>query len=624
MVVRYGKSAGNLSATLFLTILALIGKSYATDGLQDPQAPLLPVIPPKNEPNHRGPQAESRQLDFRQRLRHIFHHGTWQHPELHRRLDIAQDASVYVYEDGSTSRRQPVPELRVRSRPLQIQRLKHRSHSDIDTILDYGREHGAPMPLGSSAWTIDEIEGPNATDKESVLTFAKMTQDAYVEDPNDPEWFDVGPNFNYTEHFGWESDGLRGHVFADTTNRTVVISLKGTSVFDGTETTTNDKINDNLFFGCCCGQGGSYLWKKVCDCQTTTYTCNSTCLVQALRHKNRYYYAAQDLYRNVTEIYPDANIWIAGHSLGGSTGSLLALTVGLPVITFEAPGDALPASRLGLPAPPEYHVGSHQTRDYTGGYHFGHTADPIFMGTCNTATSVCTLAGYDTVGDFGWRVGAGYHSIKRVITDVIDKYEQPANCTQDIGCADCFNWKYFESNGTETTTSSSSTSTSTSSSSTRTRTQTCKTPGWWGCLDESTTSTQTMTSTSTTTSCATPGWFGCKDGLTTKTITTTITSPPPPSSSSSSSSLASPAPKPSSTPATTIPSSSATTTTDSGPSTRSTTTCETPGRAWGCWDSATTTASSATAPISPTTPAPKAQDTSRSGAMGNWDWRSEI
>ena len=277
------------------------------------------------------------------------------------------------------------------------------------------------------------------------------------------------------------------------------------------------------------------MWKKVCDCQTSTYTCNSTCLVQNLREKSHYYYAAMDLYHNVTERYPNADVWMSGHSLGGVVSSLVGLTFGLPTLTFEAFPEALAAGRLGLPTPPGYHIGSHQKRKYTGAYHFGHTADPIFMGTCNAASSFCTIGGYafqsqchtgktctyDTVGDLGWRVGIGTHTIGSVIRDVLTKYDSVPACEEDVECVDCYNWKFFESNGTETTTSSSSTSTST-----RTRTATCATPGWWGCLDESTTTTSTITSTSTftTTTCKTPGWFGCKDPITT-TIQTTITTP---------------------------------------------------------------------------------------------------
>ena len=262
------------------------------------------------------------------------------------------------------------------------------------------------------------------------------------------------------------------------------------------------------------------MWRQVCSCKTSTYTCNSTCVVEALKEKNRYYHSSIDLYRNVTELYPDADIWLSGHSLGGSVASLLGLTFGLPVVTFEAPGEALAASRLGLPTPPGYNDGLHQTRRLTGGHHFGHTADPIFMGLCNSASSYCTFAGYametvchsgqeciyDTVEDLGWRVALGTHRIENVIKDVIEKYDEPPRCKPNPDCTDCFNWKYYESNGTETTTTAATTTvtstiTSTSTSMTHgTRTQTCKTPGWWGCLDESTTSTATSTSESSSTS----------------------------------------------------------------------------------------------------------------------------
>lgn len=50
-------------------------------------------------------------------------------------------------------------------------------------------------------------------------------------------------------------------------------------------------------------------------------------------------------------MYPDSNIWIIGHSLGGSLASLLGMTFGTPVVAFEAPGEKMAAGRLHLPAP---------------------------------------------------------------------------------------------------------------------------------------------------------------------------------------------------------------------------------------------------------------------------------
>ena len=48
---------------------------------------------------------------------------------------------------------------------------------------------------------------------------------------------------------------------------------------------------------------------------------------------------------------PHSNIWVIGHSLGGSLASLVGITYGAPVVTFEAPGERLAASRLHLPSP---------------------------------------------------------------------------------------------------------------------------------------------------------------------------------------------------------------------------------------------------------------------------------
>lgn len=50
-------------------------------------------------------------------------------------------------------------------------------------------------------------------------------------------------------------------------------------------------------------------------------------------------------------MFPDANIWVIGHSLGGSLASLLGVTFGVPVVTFEPPGERMAARRLHLPTP---------------------------------------------------------------------------------------------------------------------------------------------------------------------------------------------------------------------------------------------------------------------------------
>lgn len=483
-----------------------------------------------------------------------------------------------------------------------------------------------------------------------------MTANDYIRIPGSTDWENVRGRFNYSSSFGWRGNALRGHVYSDATNQTVIISLKGTSpaLFDGSGTTTQDKENDNLFFSCCCGQGGSFLWRQVCDCEKATYSANLTCIIEAMFDENRYYAAAIELYYNVTTLYPDSNVWLTGHSLGGAMTSLLGLTFGLPVVTFEAIPEALPAARLGLPSPPGYDPRLPQSRQYTGAFHFGHTADPVYMGTCNGINSFCTWGGYaletachtgqmctyDTVADKGWSVSLTTHSIKPVIADVLEAYEDLPGCAPEEECVDCLLWKFFRSNGSEgITTTTTSTTTSTT---TKGRTSTCKTPGWWGCLDETTTTTTTTSSptapigtTATTTSthtsstpstspitsyCETPGLFwGCWDEPTTKPSKHHPSSPSPtamPSTShcktpgffwgcwdepTTTSSIIITSPSPSPTASATITPPALTKPPVSPSFIPSSTHCETPGIFWGCWDSPHTTETVNPSPISSST-----------------------
>ncbi|KAF8223862.1 alpha/beta-hydrolase [Tricholoma matsutake] len=307
-------------------------------------------------------------------------------------------------------------------------------------------------------WDEEEIIAPDVESREALLELAKMTNNAYIE-RDDPDWYDLGGDWNnQTYPFGWEpdADGFRGHVFATPDNKTVVLSIKGTSAAffgGGGPTGKKDKVNDNLLFSCCCARI-DWTWTTVCGCYRSGWKCDQDCLQDALMDDNLFYPIGANLYNNLSYIYPDSNIWITGHSLGGALASLLGATFGAPVVTFESPGEKLAASRLHLPSPPSTH---HITHVY-------HSADPIAMGTCNGVLSACALAGYametschlgktiiyDTVSNLTWSVDIRTHGIISVIDKILSEpwapsvevgREVPESKFQD-DCVECYSWEF--------------------------------------------------------------------------------------------------------------------------------------------------------------------------------------
>ena len=297
------------------------------------------------------------------------------------------------------------------------------------------------------------IPAPKVHDKSTLINLAAMCSDAYISAPEQPDWLNLTKGFNQSVSFGWKHDGLRGHVFADQSNSTVILAFKGTTVDPRDRSATNDRVNDNLLFSCCCAaqRPDPYWYGAVCNCSASTYTCNATCLSFETARQDRYYAAALQVYANITSLYPDAQrIYTVGHSMGGSMASLLGLTYHIPSVGIEAVPQRLPAQRLGLSIPPDPH--------FSASWHFGHTADPVYMGSCNGYSSSCALAGYafesqcftglrcvyDTVGDKGWRININTHRINNVIPWVLEAYDDVPECEGDGECDECFNWKFID------------------------------------------------------------------------------------------------------------------------------------------------------------------------------------
>ena len=153
---------------------------------------------------------------------------------------------------------------------------------------------------------------PDASDPDTVLAMAVISSNSY-EDYHDGEppnsWVDI-PGYRVVsvlpcnavfdmvvivgqnETFGWDSDGLRGYVFANADSSILIVSFKGTHAkflgIGGGPTANNDKRMDNLMFSCCCARV-DMSWTPFCscyeDCEDKPPTARAECLDRRNGHR---------------------------------------------------------------------------------------------------------------------------------------------------------------------------------------------------------------------------------------------------------------------------------------------------------------------------------------------------
>lgn len=197
---------------------------YRFDGVN--QAPLISKPSPYIYDSQPPSLPSKQEHDFT--LKHIFDHGLYEHQDLHRRWDIRPNDTIWITSDEN-GERPGLGKFHARSTKTKIERLSDRRTSTVQSLYHSARLTGNPAVLDATAWTLDEVPAPNTTDKETVLSLARMSWDAYTAQPGTGEWQDATGKFNDSQGFGWEGDSLRGHIFADKDNATVIIALKGTS-----------------------------------------------------------------------------------------------------------------------------------------------------------------------------------------------------------------------------------------------------------------------------------------------------------------------------------------------------------------------------------------------------------
>lgn len=355
------------------------------------------------------------------------------------------------------------PAISLKARPITVYRPKSldaHEHARLRSLL-----HAETEPI---EWEQVVVSAPDIEDRHTLSQLARMTANAY-QLPGHKNWYDLDPSWNVNTSFpfGWDDDedGFRGHVFTSRDNSTIVLSIKGTTLQG--PTSKKDKLNDNILFSCCCARVDfSWVFSTVCDCYSWSALhrrCDNTCLSTALIEDSLFYSTGVKLVKDLIFLYPSADIWLVGHSLGGSLASLLGSTFGFPAVAFEAPGEQMAANRLHLPLPPP--IGN-SPRPPVPITHVYHNADPIPQGACTGVASPCTQAGYaietrchlgksivyDTVQKLGWHVDLRKHVIKEVILEVLDledgwpdedgnEWDVPV-AREEEDCVDCFKWEF--------------------------------------------------------------------------------------------------------------------------------------------------------------------------------------
>ncbi|EPQ58013.1 alpha/beta-hydrolase [Gloeophyllum trabeum ATCC 11539] len=307
-------------------------------------------------------------------------------------------------------------------------------------------------------WDERKVLGPDITDRHTLAQLARMTGNAYSM-PGWKNWYDIDPEWNNSFPIGWDPDspGFRGHVFLSSDESIAILSIKGTTI--NGPTSKLDKFNDNLLFSCCCARVDiSWVFSTVCGCYRCGWRCDESCLSEAVAQDSLFYSVGINLINNLTSMYPDSDIWLVGHSLGGALASLLGITFGFPAVAFESPGERLAANRLHLPLPTADSV----VPWHAPVTHVYHTADPIPQGACTGPLSPCAQAGYaletrchlggsvvfDSVNKLGWGVDIRSHPIREVVrmleiegVDWAENGEVPAR-EKEEGCIDCYKWEF--------------------------------------------------------------------------------------------------------------------------------------------------------------------------------------
>lgn len=299
---------------------------------------------------------------------------------------------------------------------------------------------------------------------ENILDLAKMANNAYLH-PQDSNWLNT--SLQEIHDISLNNESLQVYLLRDSQLETNVITIKGTSlywnypfnsdIYHDIYTNTcpkdkdlyidstyySDKYNDNLYFSCCYYKQ-SNLFDHCNNCNNDkSDACCLDCYNQTRHFELNYLNIGSKIIDNLQKTIDfNEEIIFTGHSLGGAVASLLAIKYNKIGVGFQSPGDKHYANMINM--------------DYSNSriYHFGHNADPIYMGDCG---STCNFLGYNlyTKCHIGKsciynakdklkiRESLWNHRIHYVIDNIISLWQNDMpECLDVKDCNDCENWSY--------------------------------------------------------------------------------------------------------------------------------------------------------------------------------------
>ena len=316
-----------------------------------------------------------------------------------------------------------------------------------------------------------------------VYDLAKMSRNVYYKLPKDTSWLNVSLPQVFDTSI--DNDTVRSYLFTNSDRSINVIAFKGTSLPWFSFTTddiedqgtfnddvvrqqgtfnddvvrqqgtlqmennsncyipTNDKVNDNLYFSCC-------FYKHIESCKECMYkdenTCCKACYKSSAKYSYNYMNIADNIVSKIKEYvdFENSLVIFTGHSLGGTLASMMGLTYNKTAVAFESPGDKHYIDLVGL-------GDIHSDKIY----HFGHDADPLFIGNCgmtcsslgyyvNTKCHVGNTCSFRSKEKLGYGESILKHRIDYIINNIIPHWETDfPECVKVEDCVDCEDWTYI-------------------------------------------------------------------------------------------------------------------------------------------------------------------------------------